>query len=108
MGIVVSFANLTIGKDCRLFLLSNVKRPAHRSPLQSVCFAAAEEGSKACAHLQANAEPVDGAGGFRCLNEKGITIVEMRRDSVTKDWSWFARDATKDKDRINLCINLVM
>ena len=83
-----------------------MKRPQHRSPLQSVCLAAAERGSQAAAHLRANSElvPSNANGGFILNNETGHAIVEMRLDDdVTKAWSWWARDSMHLNDRVNLC-----
>jgi len=70
-----------------------------------VCLALAEQGSKAAAHLLATSKlvPSNANGGFRLNNETGHAIVEMRRDDVTKEWSWWATDSTHFNDRVNLC-----
>jgi len=110
MGIASNFAALTKGKNWDLFLLSKVKRPLHRSPLQSVCLALAEQGSKAAAHLRAESKlvPSNGNGGFILNNETGHAIVEMRLDhdddeTKKKEWSFWASDSTRFNDRVNLC-----
>ena len=70
-----------------------------------MCLAAAEQGSKSAAHLRATSKlvPSNANGGFRLNNETGHAIVEMRRDDVTKAWSWWATDSMHFNDRVNLC-----